>query len=106
MKLIKENRFSGNVKLNIVKKVLALGLVATTLFSLSSCKSNYEYVTDPDTGIISLEGSLPYEYLEECKVLQYKDVYDNKKITMGGFVDALFLSSIILKCQLKLEVLL
>ena len=27
---------------------------------------------------------------------KYKVVYDNKKITMGGFVDALFLSSIIL----------
>ena len=27
---------------------------------------------------------------------KYKIEYDNKKITMGGFVDALFLSSIIL----------
>ena len=27
---------------------------------------------------------------------KYKVVYDNKKTTMGGFVDALFLSSIIL----------
>ena len=34
--------------------------------------------------------------LPEDKMRKYKVVYDNKKITMGGFVDALFLSSIIL----------
>ena len=89
MKLIKENRYLGNVRLNVVKKALALGLVATTLFSLSSCKSNYEYVTDPDTGIIKLEGSLSYEYLEDCKILQYKDVYDNEKIMLVEFYSSI-----------------
>ena len=34
--------------------------------------------------------------LPEDQMKKYKVVYDNKKITMGGFVDALFLSSIIL----------
>ena len=34
--------------------------------------------------------------LPEDKMKKYKVVYDNKKITDGGFVDALFLSSIIL----------
>ncbi len=33
--------------------------------------------------------------LPEDKMKKYKVVYDTKKITMGGFVDALFLSSII-----------
>ena len=34
--------------------------------------------------------------LPEDKMKKYKVVYDNRKMTMGGFVDALFLSSIIL----------
>ena len=34
--------------------------------------------------------------LPEDKMKKYKVVYDNSKITMGGFIDALFLSSIIL----------
>lgn len=34
--------------------------------------------------------------LPEDKMKKYKVIYDNKKITDGGFVDALFLSSIIL----------
>lgn len=34
--------------------------------------------------------------LPEDHMKKYKVVYDNKKITMGGFVDAIFLSSIIL----------
>ena len=34
--------------------------------------------------------------LPEDHMKKYKVVYDNKKNTVGGFVDALFLSSIIL----------
>ena len=34
--------------------------------------------------------------LPEDQMKKYKVVYDNKRITAGGFVDALFLSSIIL----------
>ena len=55
-------------------------MITFAAVSVTTKKSNYEYVTDPDTGIIKLEGSLSYEYLEDCKILQYKDVYDNEKM--------------------------
>ena len=42
MKLVKENKFFGNIKLSIIKKAIALGLVATTMFTFCSCGKSYK----------------------------------------------------------------
>lgn len=80
MKLVKENKFFGNIKLSIIKKAIALGLVATTMFTFCSCGKSYKYITDPDTGIVSMEGAIPHEEVSQYYVLHYKDFLGEDQI--------------------------
>lgn len=80
MKLVKENKFLGNLKLSIIKKAIALGLVATTMFTFCSCAKSYKYITDPDTGMVSMEGAIPHEEVSQYYVLHYKDFLGENQI--------------------------
>lgn len=63
-----------NIKNLVVRKTLPIILAGTIVFSLASCGKDYKYVVDKETGIVTLEGVIPYENIAKYYVVTYKDL--------------------------------
>ena len=66
------------------KRILRLAALILTLLvilcSLCSCGKSYKYITDPDTGIVSMEGAIPHEEVSQYYILHYKDFLGEDQI--------------------------
>lgn len=71
-----------NIKNLVVGKSLPIILAGTMVFSLASCGSDYKYVVDKETGIVSLDGTIPYENISKYYVVTYKDLREDINVML------------------------
>lgn len=92
MKLNKQNKYSGSINKNVIKKSLFLGIVGAFALSLNACSNeevidNFTYNINSDTVIVEGVGTLSSEEVFFMKVVKTENELGNIEIHLINYVE-------------------